>query len=116
MKTGPENTDARASWPWPILSGVATELQFVDLTLDLVELQVLEQKLLQKLWLLILDISKLDFQMLEPLKVKLLDLQVLGLEFLDRWSGDPRFLKMTSRLHCPVVVLLKLKLLSSEQS
>lgn len=115
MKTGPENTDARASWPWPILSGVATELQFVDLTLDLVELQVLEQKLLQKLWLLILDISKLDFQMLEPLKVKLLDLQVLGLEFLDRGS-DPRFLKMTSRLRCPVVVLLKLKLLSSERS
>lgn len=116
MKTGPGNTDAQASWPWPILFGVSTELQFVDLTLDLVELQVLEQKLLQKLWLLILDMSKLDFQKLEPLKVKLLDLQVLGLEFLDRGSGDPGFLKITSRLRCPVLVLLKLKLLSSEQS
>lgn len=114
MKTGPENRDAQASWPWPVLSGVVTELLFVDLTLDLVEPLVLEQKLLNQLRLLTLDISKLEFQNLEPLKVKLLDLQVSGLEFLDHRSGGPGFLRKILRFWCPVLVLLKLNLLSSE--
>lgn len=66
MRTGPGNKDAHASWLWPVPSGPAADLEFVEL------------KLLRQLWFLKFEIPKLevlelDLLSLEPLKLELLD-------------------------------------------
>lgn len=73
MRTGPGNKDAQASWIWPVPPGAAGDLEFADLRLLFVELQVLQLKLLQELNCETLKFLGLDFLRVEPLKETVLD-------------------------------------------
>lgn len=122
MRTDPGNKGVQASWLWPGPSGAAADLEFVDLRLAFVELQVLELRLLQELWFLNLEIPKLEFLeldilRLEPLKVKVLDsqlelprLELLGHVYPEKGLGHPKLGGLRMRLRFPWLGLVLVEL------